>query len=287
MNTMKRFWPILVSLLAWAVIALYIFWSSELGQRRRSQVVVDRLAVTIADSMQTDLFGTATVREWIEDAGLDPTGKLIGEVNHRELTECITSHGSVRDARVYVDLEGTVHVTLVQRKPIMRVITAEGYDFYTTKDGHVLPAAGYAAQYMPVVTGSFGLPFDKSFAGDLVQFAGDSQKKAGENYIFLCKLINFVKYIGESDFWRSQIVQINVTEPGGGGASRGAGRFGGEPRVEFVPRIGDHVVSLGRLDGFEGKLDNLMLFYRQAVPVEGWAKWKRIDLGYDGQIVCR
>jgi hypothetical protein len=60
-----------------------------------------------------------------------------------------------------------------------------------------------------------------------------------------------------------------------------------EPEVELIPRAGDHVVVLGQLDGYEKKLDNLMLFYRQAAPAEGWGKWSRINLKYDNQIVCK
>lgn len=281
---MKRFWPIAISLFVWAVIVWYVVWSSQLGQRRRSRVAVSELSVTVSDSARIDLLDGGMVRGWITGAGLDPTGKLIGEVGTREITECIMSRGSARSARVYVDLEGTVHVSLTQRNPVMRVIVAGGYDFYITEDRHILPARGYAAQYIPVVTGEFGVPFDRSFTGDLDAFAEENQKISDKNYIFLCKLINFVNYTGNNDFWRSQIVQINATRPASAGARHGVSR---EPEVEFIPRIGDHVVQLGRLDGFEEKLERLMIFYRQSVPVEGWGKWKHINLKYDGQVVCR
>lgn len=283
---MKRFWPIILSLLLWGAIVWYIFWSSELGQRRRSQVVASELSITIADSMRIGLLDPATVEEWISEAGLDPVGMKISEISPRDLTDCIMAHNSVRNTRVYVDLEGVVHVTLTQREPIMRVVTADGYDFYITEDRYVLPAKGYPPQYIPVITGLFGLPFDNSFDGSLEYMAEEGQKKSDKNYIFLGKLINFVEYTGKSDFWRSQIVQVNVSGPVKNGAG-GASGVSGEPEVEFIPRVGDHVVLLGRLDGFERKLDNLMIFYRQAVPVEGWNKWKHINLKYDGQVVCR
>lgn len=283
---MRKVWAILISVFVWGAIVLYIVWSSGLARQQRDAVVVRGTAITVVDSARISLVDPDKVAGWIAEAGLDPTGMTAGETDTRLITECVEAHSSVKDAWTYVDMEGTVHIGLSQRRPVARVIVSGGYDFYLTEDNYVLPSKGYEPQYVPVITGSFGLPFDKGFNGPLAEAAGDEEKKSGENYIFICKLINFVKYIGADEFWRSQIVQLNVTEAGGR-SLRGGGRFYREPEVEFIPRIGDHVVLLGNLDGYERKLDNLMLFYRRAVPVEGWGKWKHINLKYDNQIVCK
>ena len=281
---MKRFWAIVISLLVWAAIVFYIIWSSDISSRRRNEVVIERLAVKVADSTEINLVSPEMIEAWIDADGLNPVGKRVSEVDAREITRAIRSRGSVSDASTYVDLEGNVYVSVSQRRPAARVITGNGYDFFMTSDGYILPRTGYATQYIPVITGNFGLPFDKGFAGGLEKYAEEEEKKSDKNYIFLCKLINFVNYIGESNFWCSQIVQINVTEPARSGRSN---YLYHEPEVELIPRAGDHVVVLGQLDGYEKKLDNLMLFYRQAAPAEGWGKWSRINLKYDNQIVCK
>ena len=72
-------------------------------------------------------------------------------------------------------------------------------------------------------------------------------------------------------------MQINVL-PGAGPRS--------QPQVEIIPRVGDQVVLLGELDGYERKLAKLLTFYRKAMAKEGWDKWNYIDLRYDGQVVC-
>ena len=282
---MKRFWTIVFSLLVWAAIVFYIVWSSDMSSRRRNEVVIESLAVKVADSALTHLVSPEMVEGWIELDGLNPVGLRVGEVDARRITRAVRDRGSVAEASTYMDLEGTVYVSVTQRKPAFRVITERGYDFFVTDDGYILPREGYPTQYIPVVTGNFGLPFDKGFAGGLTEYAEEEEKKSDKNYIFLCKLINFVKYIGENEFWRSQIVQINVTGQNNG---PGSGNYlYHEPEVEFIPRVGDHTVVLGRLDGYEEKLGNLMLFYQQAIPVEGWGKWSVISLKYDNQIVCK
>ena len=73
------------------------------------------------------------------------------------------------------------------------------------------------------------------------------------------------------------MVQINVLPPPNART---------EPEIELIPRVGDHVVLLGWLDGYERKLDKLLAFYRKAMPKEGWDKRNYINIKYDGQVVC-
>ncbi len=111
----------------------------------------------------------------------------------------------------------------------------------------------------------------------------EKEKKSQQSHHFLTKLINFVKSIENDDFWSAQIVQINVL---GGGPENGTGSWK-EPQLELVPRAGDHIVLLGRLDGQEReKLDKLKLFYLNGLWHEGWNEFCYINIKYNGQIVC-
>ncbi len=110
----------------------------------------------------------------------------------------------------------------------------------------------------------------------------EKEKKSQQSHHFLTKLINFVKSIESDDFWSAQIVQINVL----GGGESGTGSWK-EPQLELVPRAGNHIVLLGRLDGREcDKLDKLKLFYLNGLWHEGWNEFCYINIKYDGQIVC-
>jgi cell division protein FtsQ len=58
-------------------------------------------------------------------------------------------------------------------------------------------------------------------------------------------------------------------------------------RVTLVPHVGNHTVKLGRADDYEEKLDNLLVFYRQAMPVAGWDRYRVVSVEYKGQVVCQ
>ena len=87
------------------------------------------------------------------------------------------------------------------------------------------------------------------------------------------------KYASEelagNDFWNNQIEQIYVI--------RGSKN---QAFVELVPSVGDHVVYLGVLDGYEKKLRRLRIFYEKAMGTVGWNKYDRINLEYRNQIIC-
>ncbi len=102
------------------------------------------------------------------------------------------------------------------------------------------------------------------------------QKKLEKNYEDFMKLLTFVEWIENDRFWGSEIVQIVVRTTSSGALE-----------LDLVPRSGDFMIHLGRLDDFESKIGRLWRFYREVLTVEGWQRFSEIDLRFDGQVVCR
>ena len=242
---MNRSLKIALSSIAWAAIAAYLVWAGGLGERKRAAVSVHEMRISVRDSAEIGIIRPADVRRWINAAGLDPVGKHIDSIDLMAITQTVGSHDFVRTAKTSVGLDGVLTVTMDQRRP--------------------------------VVPGHFGLPFANGFSGQLGAGMEETEKKSNESYVFLYKLINFVEYIEDNEFWNAQVVQINVLPPPNART---------QPEIELIPRVGDHVILLGWLDGYERKLDKLLAFYRKAMPKEGWNKWNYINLKYDGQVVC-
>jgi cell division protein FtsQ len=83
----------------------------------------------------------------------------------------------------------------------------------------------------------------------------------------LCKLVH---YINRDTFLTAQIEQIYV-----------------EKNQDFtlIPKIGDSEILFGKLNGMEDKFRRLKIFYREALPYEGWRKYQKINLKYQKQVV--
>jgi cell division protein FtsQ len=81
-----------------------------------------------------------------------------------------------------------------------------------------------------------------------------------------------VNAINKSDFWKAQIVQINVNR---------------DRHIELVPRVGNHLLILGSADDLENKLDRLFNFYGKGLDKIGWNKYRSVSVAYANQIVCK
>ena len=84
-------------------------------------------------------------------------------------------------------------------------------------------------------------------------------------------LYKFGVFLQNNKFWEAQIVQINVL-PG--------------KEIELVPRVGNHIIYLGKLEHFEDKLKRLKTFYEKGLNQVGWNKYSRISLEFGNQIIC-
>lgn len=102
------------------------------------------------------------------------------------------------------------------------------------------------------------------------------QKKLKKSYEDFTKLLTFVKYVEEDDFWRSEVVQIVArTTPSGA------------LEVDLTPRSGSHLIRFGRLERLDEKFDKLLRFYRGGLASVGWGTYRTIDVRYNDQVVCK
>lgn len=101
------------------------------------------------------------------------------------------------------------------------------------------------------------------------------QKKSEQNFEDFTKLLNFVKFVENDDFWRAEIVQIVArTAPSGA------------LEAELIPRSGRYIIVFGRLEEIAGKFDKLLRFYRGGLTRIGWDTYRIIDIRYKDQVVC-
>ena len=90
------------------------------------------------------------------------------------------------------------------------------------------------------------------------------------------RLIAFVMYICDNDFWCAEVTQVVLS---GGGES--------PMQIAIVPRSGDFLVDLGFTDNLVGKLTKLRKFYDSTLQNVGWDRYKHISLRYNNQVVCK
>ena len=283
---MKRRTSILLTLLVWVFLITYVIVASRYCTAQKDRQLCKGIHVKILDSMQHGYITPGMVRNWLISENMKITKEELSRINTLDVERVVKKRGFVKTARAYVTLDGYLNIDITQRTPIMRVNSVNGYNFYVTEDNYILPLQKYHVTYVPVVTGYINAPFERNFVGSLDDLAKNGEKKTDKNYIFLHKLINFVKFASSDDFWNAFIVQINVLGVPGNSDDPKTGAKYNEPQVEIVPRVGNYVVKLGNLDGYEAKLSKLMSFYNKGLPYDGWESYSYINLEYQNQVVC-
>lgn len=365
---MSRPLKYLTAALLWAAVAGYIIWSAAAAHRQRAAREVTRLVVDVHDSTsQGHLVSTAQVRSWIGRSGLKTVGAKVGEVDLRGIERLIADNGFVSRVDAYVRYDGTLHVDIRQRRPLLRMLT-DGWNSYVTQEGFAFAAPRSSSLYVPVVTGSYRPPFPASYSGPVRDYVDGrieeidrrieelerekypyfrrelqndeniralrrmrikrrwwrfesekefeerveklrshkadlrrsyryearlvqegieavatrqeaerrKQKKLEKSYEDFTKLLTFVEFLEEDDFWRSEVVQIVAhTAPSGA------------LEVELIPRSGRFRILFGRIERVDEKFDLLADFYRRGLGRLGWDEFATVSVQYRGRVVCR
>ncbi len=137
---MSRAGNIAISILMWCAIVAYVVAVAHYGRGKRAAIKVQALNISIVDT--TGIVTTEKVAAWLAENSIDPTGSSIDSVDVRSIERVIASHPEVHRASAWADLDGTLTVRVEARRPIMRVVTSNGYRFWFTGDRYIMRDEG-------------------------------------------------------------------------------------------------------------------------------------------------
>lgn len=206
-----------------------------------------KVNIDIAESDIKGFLSADFVKLHLQRSKLYPVGDPLDQVNVRTIEESLQKNPLVESVECYKSQAGHVNIEIAQRLPVMRIMADNGDDYYIDHFGAIMPSNQYAS--------------------DLVVATGHISKQYAQKV--LMRIGNMI--LGDR-FWRSQIEQLNVLDDGS---------------LEMVPRVGNHIVYLGRPTGISRKLERLKKFYKYGLSQTGWNKYSRINLEFDNQIICK
>ena len=183
-------------------------------------------------------------------------GMDLNRVQLDRMEKVLEEDAFIKDAEVWIDANNKVHIKIQQRKPIVRIIDNNGLNYYLDMEGNKIPTSKYATARVPVATGA------------LPPFFREYQKSENPLYDVL-KLAVFLK---KNEVLDAMVSQISVGKSGD---------------LVLTPEFGKTKIILGKADDLSGKFKKLIIFYKEAIPHEGWRKYKTINLKFANQVVCK
>ena len=203
--------------------------------------------IDIADSAVDGFLNAGEVKKLLTREKLYPLSKPWTNINTRTIEEALEKSPFVKNAECHKTLNGHVCIQIEQRIPVIRVMANNGENYYVDTHGNMMPESRYVTNLI-IATGTITREYAQQ------------------------TLTRVANYIMANSFWKNQIEQINVLDNG---------------TMEFVPRVGDHIIYIGAPNFVDKKLERLRKFYLYGLNKAGWNKYNYINLEFDNQIICK
>jgi cell division protein FtsQ len=230
------------------ILAVYVILAMTSFNKPDEQ---NNLCTDVKVNIQKDVVdGFLTVNKvkmMLNQARLYPVGQPMNSINTRQIEEMLQSNDLIENAECYKTQTGHLCLNIKQRIPVIRIMAENGDDYYVDNHGLPMPHTDYSC--------------------DLVVATGKISKKYASKW-----LTPLANYVLTNDFWKNQIVQLNVLQDGS---------------VEIIPRVGSHIAYLGQPTDIQSKLERLRKFYVYGLSQTGWNKYSRISVEFDNQIICK
>jgi len=184
-------------------------------------------------------------------------GRTLISIDVERLENELEKEAFILDADALVNAQNKVEIQIVPREPILRVMDNNGFNYYLDREGVQMPLSDHFTAKVMVVTGS--LPrYEERFL----------QRKRNR----LKEAFLLARYILKDEFLAPMTEQIYFDNRG---------------EITLVPKLGNHTIEFGNFQNARAKLRRLKIFYKEALPYEGWQRYSEVSVAYEGQVIGR
>lgn len=256
MSTKQKVIRFLGLILLFACAAGLIVLTS-FNAKRQDAVQCPEIGITIDHETGVFFLDRTDIMEILAtEYGDSVKGDMLSEIKVGRIEKLLEEDPYVLDAETWLDANGKLHIEVVQKQPIARVINKYGVHYYINNIGNKIPISDKFTARVPVVTGSIE---EGTYNADMA------------TTLALQNILTLTSYIQSDPFWSAQIEQIAVA---------------GDGTYTLIPKLGDHKILFGSIKNMEEKFRKMQVFYTEGLNYTGWDKYSAFKLDYEGQIVC-
>ena len=250
----KRIWkPLLISL-AWLLSLGGLIVLMSFIEVKKREVLCTNVKIYIPGSQY--FIDREEVNHILEVHSHDLVGRRMEDINIHRLETKLKANPFIEFAKVYADMDGVINVEISQRQPILRIMNRFDQDFYVDQHGLKIPLSANFTARVLVANGYI----DELFANQVDTLHTTMARE----------LFKTADYIRRDSLWDAQIAQIYINN---------------RHEIELIPRVGNNRILLGNADSLETKFQNLLVFYKKALPMMGWDTYKLINVKYANQVI--
>jgi cell division protein FtsQ len=234
---------------------------------KQSKMVCGKVTIHI-DNTEGDMFiNNEDVIRIMDDQTGSPIGKTANQISLPRIEAAIESNPHVKNAEVWMGLNGDLSIQVKQKRAVIRIINRNGDSFYLDENGFIMPLSSIYTASVPVATGEI------TETAELFEYRSMDIPKDDKiaPITVLDDLFHLAQYMEEDTFWSAQVQQLVVDEKG---------------EISMVPTMGNHIIQFGKAEDVEEKFEKLMYFYLEGLNKTGWNKYAILNLKFKDQVVC-
>ncbi|HRJ31670.1 MAG TPA: cell division protein FtsQ [Cyclobacteriaceae bacterium] len=239
------------------IALVLLFFVIAFSERQYGDVTVKDVVIKIENIRENHFIDEQDIVQLMQLDYANLKGANLNRLSLKEIENRIKTDRFIKSAQLYSDVKGNLVVKATLRRPVARIVRADGPDAYIGEDGTIMPVSEKYTSRVVLISGSYVRQF----------FLVDNILKHDDGH----ELMAMLQTIRNDDFWRAQVAQLDIDSKG---------------RIFIIPQVGNQTIEFGRADKLETKLRKLKIFYKEILPQMGWNKYKRISLEFDGQIVA-
>lgn len=262
---LKRVLHISLWVLSVAVVIFLLAFTNSASQG----VVCSAIKINVNRNVAENRFlDSAVIMQNFADKQVKLLGEKLPNINLAKLEDELRNNPFVKNADVFVTLDGHLAMNITERTPILRVIANNGDSYYIDEDGSLIPVSDRYTAHVPVASGLITEKYSTFYTYGI---KGIEENEKLKDVLVLDDLFHMVQYIKTDSLWNAQIDQLYVL-PGN--------------ELQLVPKIGDNIITFGTAEDIDEKFNKLRSFYTHTVAQGTLNAYQNINLKFKNQVVC-
>jgi cell division protein FtsQ len=220
-------------------------------ERNPEGEVCHEVIIAVENCAENYFLGEDDIMQLLTNNGMKPVaGAPYSTLNLKDMEESIHEEAFVDEAELYRDLKGNLHVKVVLKRPMARIVRSDGPHAYIAEDRSLMPVSTNYSSRVLLLSGDIGEEMDDTSIESILEL---------------------VERIYLDPFWSKQIAQIHVKKNG---------------EVDMYPQVTKQVIEFGLPDNADEKFKKLRIFYKKILPSKGWNAYSRVNVAFKDQIIA-
>ena len=258
-----------VKITVWSMFAVSLIILMMMVKVAQEKTVLTRPHIVIHVNGENAFLTEDELYTRLERKGLIYEGQKYKGLKVNATEKYLLSMSEVKKAKVFTNIGPTWTIEVEIRKPIARIFNKYGESFYLEEGGCTMALSSLYTARIVVVTGDVPDRVNSKPASIIIN---NETLKTNRK---LDDLYRISHYVCNDTLLQAQIGQIHCKTNGD---------------YILIPQVGAQIINFGTARTNQDVIDKflkLKVFYKEAMPYEGWNTYDEISLKYDKQIVCK